>query len=56
MRGLVERIDNPKDLRGYVYKISFEFLKKLGIDSINKLPDYDVLSKDERIESVVNNN
>lgn len=54
MRGLVERIDNPKDLRGYVYKISFEFLKKLGIDDVNKLPDYENLSKDERMESVIN--
>lgn len=56
MRGLIERIDNPKDLRGYVYKISFEFLKKLGIDNINKLPDFENLSKDERIENVINNN
>lgn len=53
MRGLVERIENPKDLRGYVYKISFEFLKKLGIDDIKKLPDYETLSKDERIESAI---
>ena len=56
MRGLIERIDNPKDLRGYVYKISFEFLKKLGIDSVDKLPSYEELSKDSRIESVVDNN
>ena len=54
MRGLVERIDNPKDLRGYVYKISFEFLKKLGIDDVKKLPDFENLNKDERIESVIN--
>jgi len=54
MRGLIERIDNPKDLRGYIYKISFEFLKKLGIDNVNKLPDFDNLSKDSRIESVIN--
>jgi len=55
MRGLVERIDNPKDLRGYLYKISFEFLKKLGIDNVNKLPDFKNLNKDSRIESVMNN-
>ncbi|MDO8529588.1 MAG: SMC-Scp complex subunit ScpB [bacterium] len=54
MRGLIERIDNPKDLRGYIYKISFEFLKKLGIDNINKLPDYESLSKDERINPAIN--
>lgn len=54
MRGLIERIDNPKDLRGYVYKISFEFLKKLGIDNVNKLPDFDNLSQDSRVDSVIN--
>ncbi len=54
MRGLIERIDNPKDLRGYVYKISFEFLKKLGIDNVNKLPDFDNLSQDSRVKSVIN--
>ena len=53
MRGLLERIENPKDNRGYLYKISFDFLKKLGIDSIEKLPDYETLSKDDRIDSVI---
>jgi segregation and condensation protein B len=53
MRGLLERIENPKDNRGYLYKISFEFLKKLGLDSINKLPDFETLSKDERIDSII---
>ncbi|MFA6383244.1 MAG: SMC-Scp complex subunit ScpB [Parcubacteria group bacterium] len=55
MRGLVERIENPKDNRGYLYKISFEFLKKLGIDSVAKLPDFETLSKDERIDSILGN-
>lgn len=53
MRGLLERIENPKDNRGYLYKISFEFLKKLGLDDIKKLPDYEALSKDERIDSII---
>lgn len=53
MRGLIERIDNPKDNRGYVYKISFEFLKKMGLESASKLPDFETLSVDERINSVV---
>jgi len=56
MRGLLERIENPKDNRGYLYKISFDFLKKLGIDSIDKLPDYETLSKDERIDSIIGSN
>ncbi len=54
MRGLLERMENPKDNRGFLYKVSFEFLKKLGLESINKLPDYEMLSKDERIDSIIN--
>ena len=53
MRGLLERTENPKDNRGYLYKVSFEFLKKLGLDDIKKLPDYETLSKDERIDSII---
>lgn len=53
MRGLVERIENPKDNRSYLYKISFEFFKKLGIDSADRLPDFEKLSKDERIDSII---
>lgn len=54
MRGLLERMENPKDNRSFLYKISFEFLKKLGLDDINKLPDFEMLSKDERIDSIIN--
>jgi segregation and condensation protein B len=53
IRGLLERVDNPKDNRGYLYKISFEFLKHLGIDSVEKLPDWESLSHDSRIESII---
>jgi segregation and condensation protein B len=52
LRGLIERNDNPKDGRGYVYSISFDFLKKLGIDDVKKLPEYDTLSIDDRINPV----
>ncbi|NTU66560.1 MAG: SMC-Scp complex subunit ScpB [Candidatus Moranbacteria bacterium] len=53
MRSLIERVDNPKDSRGYLYKISFQFLESLGMPSVEKLPDFDNLSKDTRIESVL---
>lgn len=49
LRGLIERSDNPRDNRGYVYVISFDFLKKLGIDDVKKLPEYGTLSVDEKI-------
>lgn len=55
MRGLVERENNPKDSRGYLYKISFDFMKKLGIADISELPDFEKLSKDERVDLIVEN-
>lgn len=53
MRGLVDRDENPKDNRGYLYKISFEFLKHLGIDSVEKLPDWKELATDSRLENII---
>lgn len=40
MRGLIERARDPKDSRSYFYKISADFLKFLGINSISELPDF----------------
>jgi len=55
LKGLIERSDNPRDSRGYVYFISFDFLKKLGVDDVKKLPEYATLSIDERINSITEN-
>lgn len=52
LRGLVDREENPKDARSYVYKITFDFLKHLGVNNIKKLPEYENLSKDSRIQSI----
>jgi len=54
LRGLLERIDNPENNRSYLYKISFEFLKKIGINKINKLPDWEKLTQDQRLAKVTN--
>lgn len=40
LRGLVERIDNPKDARSYLYRVSIDFLKHLGLASIEELPEW----------------
>jgi len=55
MRGLVERVENPKSARSYLYKISFDFLRHLGLDDISKLPDWEKLSRDSRIENIIEN-
>jgi len=56
MRGLIERVENSKNKRRYLYKISFDFLKKLGLGGVKELPDYEKVSKDERIDSATQNN
>lgn len=40
IRGLIERIINPKSRRSFLYRISFDFLKRLGIEKVEDLPDY----------------
>lgn len=53
LRGLIERTNNPADSRSILYRVSFDFLKTLGVDQVEKLPAYDTLSKDDRVESII---
>lgn len=41
VRGLVEKITDPKDARRFIYKPSFELLSYLGISRVEDLPDYE---------------
>jgi segregation and condensation protein B len=52
VKGLVERKETA-DIRGYLYEISFDFLKSLGIASVQDLPDWENLSKNEKIEELL---
>ncbi len=40
IRGLVEKITDPKDNRRFIYKPSFELLSYMGVKSVQELPDY----------------
>lgn len=53
IRELIERTENESDPRGYLYNISFLFLKELGLQSISELPDYESLVHDERLLSTI---
>ena len=56
IRGLIEKIDNPKDARAYLYKISFDFLRHLGIEKMEDLPRYQELRQRELIsEQIIKN-
>jgi segregation and condensation protein B len=41
IRGLVEKITNPKDARSFLYRPTFELLQFLGVSKIEDLPEYE---------------
>ncbi len=47
IRGLIEREENPQDRRSYVYRVSNDFLKHLGISNLRDLPEFETFSKQE---------
>jgi segregation and condensation protein B len=49
IRGLVEKVSNPKDQRSFLYKPTFELLSYLGISKIEEMPEF--LKAKEEIES-----
>jgi len=52
MRGLVETVFDKQKQETY-YNITFDFIRYLGINNVQELPDYDALSKDETIEQIL---
>jgi segregation and condensation protein B len=43
IRGLIQKISNPKDSRQVLYETTIEFLQHLGLQSTKELPDFEVL-------------
>lgn len=43
VRGLIEKISNPNDLRSFLYKTTAEFLQHLGLTAIKDLPAFEEL-------------
>ena len=39
IRGLVERVENPKDARSFLYKPTLDLLAHLGVSKIDELPE-----------------
>lgn len=44
VRGLVERITDPKDSRSYIYKPSMQLLQYLGVGKLEDLPDFNSIN------------
>jgi segregation and condensation protein B len=54
IKGLIERKETA-DIRGFLYEISFDFLKSLGVISVKDLPEWEELSKNEKVEELIGN-
>jgi len=56
IRGLVERIDNEKDHRSFLYRPTFELLQFLGVSKIEDLPEYEKVKVEFDQNNIENNN
>ncbi len=54
-RGLIERIVSDDSRHLQQYKTTIDFLRVLGIDSVDELPEYEELSRDKRIDAILYN-
>ena len=57
LRGLIERVADEKRTNAYAYKASFDFLRHLGLQKLEDLPDYtryrDIVAKFNASQSVI---
>jgi len=49
IRGLIEKVTNPKDARSFLYKPTFELLQYLGVSKIEDMPEF------ENVKTELNN-
>lgn len=54
IRGLVERIENEKDKRSFLYRPTFELLQFLGVSKIEDLPEFEKV-KAEFEQNIIEN-
>lgn len=54
VRGLVEKVANPEDKRGFLYQVTHDALGFLGVSSAKDMPEFDAVQKE--IEQFMNNN
>lgn len=46
VRGLIEKVPNPKDQRSFLYKPTLELLSYIGTNKIEDLPEYETVRKE----------
>lgn len=54
-RGLIEKTVSDDNKHLQQYKTTIDFLRVLGIDSVDELPEYEELSHDKRIDAILYN-
>jgi chromosome segregation and condensation protein ScpB len=52
LRGLIEVKENQDKEKSF-YTVSFDFIRFLGINKVEELPDFEKLSKDDTIDRVL---
>ncbi len=52
IRGLV-KVEKDKKREEEYYSVSIDFLRFLGVNDINKLPNYDSLSQDDTLDRII---
>ncbi|MEK7478091.1 MAG: SMC-Scp complex subunit ScpB [Patescibacteria group bacterium] len=45
IRGLVDRVQNPNDSRGYLYKPTLELLSFMGLSKLEDLPEFNTMKE-----------
>lgn len=53
MRGLIKKVVDDSDARTHLFKVTFKFLRILGVENEKDLPDYDELFNDKRIDAIL---
>jgi segregation and condensation protein B len=55
IKGLIEKKEKVKNSGIFIYSPSLRLMKKLGVNELEKLPDYDKLSKEfKKVETFLN--
>ncbi len=54
IRGLLERVSNPDDSRGYLYRPTFDLLAHLGLSKTSEMPEFEEVQSE--IKNFLTNN
>lgn len=46
IRGLIEKVPNPKDQRSFLYQPTIELLSFLGVSHVRELPEFDKVARE----------